>query len=90
MIALQTFSGSDGLVRSSPPTRLVGDKKEVEAVEEKRGVVGKRWEVEDKVTSRRGEGEEGEEGRDLASPDLISRVQSRPPRQSRKSPGEFN
>ena len=61
MIALQTFSGSDGLVRSSPPSRLVGDKKEVEAVEEKRGVVGKRWEVEDKVTSRRGEGEEGEE-----------------------------
>ena len=38
MIALQTFSGSDGLVRSSPPSRLVGDKKEVEAVES--GVLG--------------------------------------------------
>ena len=46
--------------------------------------------AEEKKVNRRGEGEEVENPpeRELASPDLISRVQSRPPRQSRKSPGE--
>ena len=72
---MQTFSGSDGLVRSSPPSRWAGgNKEETESLEERKG--------------KRGEGEEVEPERDLASPDLISRVQSRPPRQSRRSPGE--
>ena len=46
--------------------------------------------AEERRGFKRGEGEEGFDPpeRDLASPDLISRVQSRPPRQSRKSPGE--
>ena len=72
---MQIFPGSDGLVRSSPPSRWAGgNKEEAESLEERKG--------------KRGEGEEGEPERDLASPDLISRVQSRPPRQSRRSPGE--
>ena len=44
-----------------------------------------REEVEDREVEDR-EDREGREG--LASPDLISRVHNRPPRQSRKSPGK--
>ena len=72
---MQIFPGSDGLVRSSPPSRWTGNKEEED--DRRIGKEGKR-----------GEGEEGEPERDLASPDLISRVQSRPPRQSRRSPGK--
>ena len=75
------FLGSDGPVRTSPPSRSQWTgKEEMEVVEDRRG---------ETRGNRRGDGEEVDPPeRDLASPDLISRVQSRPPRQSRKSPGE--
>ena len=79
---IANFSGSDGPVRTSLPSRSQwAGKEEVEVVEERRG---------ETRGHRRGGGEEVDPPeRDLASPDLISRVQSRPPRQSRKSPGEI-
>ena len=86
---MQIFSGSDGLVRSSPPSRWAGgNREETELFEERKGKGGEGEEERRGLSSKRGEGEEVEPERDLASPDLISRVQSRPPRQSRRSPGE--